>query len=113
MRARQNSRRITILAFQPAEQVARTIEADSEAGPLHSLSQSELGFGPAVGIQQPGNTSLRIGAIARQPIQQLLGLPAEAAARTLRLGLGRFTSEADVDYAVAALAAAHRGAEEA
>jgi len=36
-----------------------------------------------------------------------LGLPAEAAARTLRLGLGRFTSEADVDYAVAALAAAH------
>ena len=42
-----------------------------------------------------------------------LGLPAEAAARTLRLGLGRFTSEADVDYAVAALAAAHRGAEAA
>ena len=36
-----------------------------------------------------------------------LGLPAEAASRTLRLGLGRFTSEADVDYAVAALAAAH------
>jgi cysteine desulfurase len=39
-----------------------------------------------------------------------LGLSAEAAARTLRLGLGRFTSEADVDYAVAALAAAHQSA---
>jgi cysteine desulfurase len=36
-----------------------------------------------------------------------LGLSAEEASRTLRLGLGRFTSEADVDYAVAALAAAH------
>jgi cysteine desulfurase len=36
-----------------------------------------------------------------------LGLGREAAARTLRIGLGRFTSEADVDYAVAALAAAH------
>lgn len=39
-----------------------------------------------------------------------LGLTADQAARTLRLGLGRFTSEADVDYAVAALAAAHEGA---
>lgn len=39
-----------------------------------------------------------------------LGLTAEQASRTLRLGLGRFTSEADVDYAVAALAAAHAGA---
>jgi cysteine desulfurase len=36
-----------------------------------------------------------------------LGLSVEEASRTLRLGLGRFTSEADVDYAVAALAAAH------
>jgi cysteine desulfurase len=39
-----------------------------------------------------------------------LGLTPEAASRTLRLGLGRFTSEADVDYAVAALAAAHERA---
>jgi cysteine desulfurase len=39
-----------------------------------------------------------------------LGLSAEAASRTLRIGLGRFTSEAEVDYAVAALAAAHRSA---
>jgi cysteine desulfurase len=36
-----------------------------------------------------------------------LGLTPDQASRTLRLGLGRFTSEADVDYAVAALAAAH------
>ncbi|WP_291296200.1 cysteine desulfurase family protein [Elioraea sp.] len=36
-----------------------------------------------------------------------LGLTPEEASRTLRLGLGRFTSEADVDYAVAALSAAH------
>ncbi len=39
-----------------------------------------------------------------------LGLSAEEASRTLRLGLGRFTSEADVDYAVSALTTAHRGA---
>jgi hypothetical protein len=29
----------------------------------------------------------------------------------LRIGIGRFTSPADVDYAVAALAAAHAGAD--
>ena len=34
----------------------------------------------------------------------------EAAARTLRIGMGRFTSAADIDYAAAALAAAHAGA---
>jgi cysteine desulfurase len=38
-----------------------------------------------------------------------LGLTPDEASRTLRLGLGRFTSEADVDYAVAALSAAHAG----
>ena len=31
----------------------------------------------------------------------------DAAARTLRIGIGRFTSAADIDYAAAALAAAH------
>jgi cysteine desulfurase len=36
-----------------------------------------------------------------------MGLTAEEAARTLRLGVGRFTSAADVDYAAAALIAAH------
>jgi cysteine desulfurase len=36
-----------------------------------------------------------------------LGLSADAAARTLRIGIGRFTSPADIDFAVAALAAAH------
>lgn len=36
-----------------------------------------------------------------------IGLSPAAAARTLRIGLGRFTSAADVDYAAAALAAAH------
>jgi cysteine desulfurase len=36
-----------------------------------------------------------------------MGLTAEQAARTLRLGVGRFTSAADVDYAAAALIAAH------
>ena len=38
------------------------------------------------------------------------GLSDEAAARTLRIGIGRFTSPADIDYAAAALAAAHAGA---
>ena len=38
-----------------------------------------------------------------------LGLSDEAASRTLRIGIGRFTSAADIDYAVAALAAAHAG----
>ena len=39
-----------------------------------------------------------------------LGLTDEAASRTLRIGIGRFTSAADIDYAAAALAAAHAGA---
>lgn len=36
-----------------------------------------------------------------------LGLSEDEAARTLRIGIGRFTSPADIDYAAAALAAAH------
>jgi cysteine desulfurase len=43
-------------------------------------------------------------------VLRALGLSDDAAARTLRIGMGRFTSPADVDYAVAALAAAHAGA---
>jgi len=39
-----------------------------------------------------------------------LGLSDEAASRTLRIGIGRFTSPADIDYAAAALAGAHAGA---
>ena len=39
-------------------------------------------------------------------VLRALGLPDEAAARTLRLGLGRFTSAAEVDFAVEALSAA-------
>jgi cysteine desulfurase len=42
-------------------------------------------------------------------VLKALGLGDEAAARTLRVGIGRFTSAADIDYAVAALAAAHSG----
>jgi cysteine desulfurase len=38
-----------------------------------------------------------------------LGLPPEEAARSLRIGIGRFTSAADIDFAAAALAAAHAG----
>jgi cysteine desulfurase len=36
-----------------------------------------------------------------------LGLADEEAARTLRIGIGRFTSAADIDYAALALSAAH------
>ena len=45
-------------------------------------------------------------------VLRAMGLSSEAAARTLRLGLGRFTSAADVDFAADRLsAAAHAGIE--
>ena len=42
-------------------------------------------------------------------VLRAMGLTDDEAARSLRIGLGRFTSAADVDYAAAALAAAHAG----
>jgi cysteine desulfurase len=42
-------------------------------------------------------------------VLRALGLSDAAAARTLRIGIGRFTSPADIDYAASALAAAHAG----
>ena len=45
-------------------------------------------------------------AIEPSYVLRAIGLTEAAAARTLRLGLGRFTSAADVDFAVEALAAA-------
>ena len=49
-------------------------------------------------------------AIEPSYVLRALGLGDDAAARTLRIGLGRFTSPADIDYAAAALTAAHAGA---
>jgi cysteine desulfurase len=43
-------------------------------------------------------------------VLRAMGLSDDAASRTLRIGIGRFTSAADIDYAAAALAAAHEGA---
>ncbi len=43
-------------------------------------------------------------------VLRALGMPDEEAARTLRIGVGRFTSPADIDYAAAALIAAHANA---
>ncbi len=43
-------------------------------------------------------------------VLKALGLSDDAAARTLRLGVGRFTSPADIDYAAEALVAAHAAA---
>ena len=40
-------------------------------------------------------------------VLRALGLPDEAAARTLRIGIGRFTSPAEIDFAAEALARAH------
>jgi cysteine desulfurase len=40
-------------------------------------------------------------------VLRALGLSPAAARRTLRIGIGRFTSAADIDFAAAALAAAH------
>ncbi len=42
-------------------------------------------------------------------VLRALGLSDDAASRTLRIGIGRFTSPADIDYAVNALTAAHAG----
>jgi cysteine desulfurase len=42
-------------------------------------------------------------------VLRALGVTDDAASRTLRFGIGRFTSPADVDYAAAALIAAHAG----
>ncbi len=48
-------------------------------------------------------------AIEPSYVLRALGLSDEAASRTLRIGIGRFTSPADIDYAAAALEAAHAG----
>jgi cysteine desulfurase len=40
-------------------------------------------------------------------VLRALGLSDDEASRTLRIGIGRFTSAADIDYAAAALSAAH------
>jgi cysteine desulfurase len=42
-------------------------------------------------------------------VLRALGLSDEAAAHTLRIGIGRFTSPADIEYAASALVAAHSG----
>ncbi|HVC60643.1 MAG TPA: aminotransferase class V-fold PLP-dependent enzyme [Acetobacteraceae bacterium] len=46
-------------------------------------------------------------AVEPSYVLRALGLSDAAAARTLRIGIGRFTSPADIDFAAAALAAAH------
>jgi cysteine desulfurase len=43
-------------------------------------------------------------------VLRAMGMSEAAAARSLRIGIGRFTSAADIDYAASALAAAHAGA---
>jgi len=48
-------------------------------------------------------------AIEPSYVLRAMGLSEDAAARSLRIGIGRFTSAADMDYAAAALAAAHAG----
>jgi cysteine desulfurase len=47
-------------------------------------------------------------AIEPSYVLRAMGLDAAAAGRSLRLGIGRFTSAADIDFAAAALIAAHR-----
>jgi cysteine desulfurase len=45
--------------------------------------------------------------LAPSHVLRAMGLGHDAAARSLRIGIGRFTSAADIDYAAGALAAAH------
>ena len=52
-------------------------------------------------------------AIEPSYVLAALGLSEAEAARTLRIGIGRFTSPADIDYAAVALAAAHATCEAA
>jgi len=49
-------------------------------------------------------------AIEPSYVLRAMGLPDEAAARSLRIGIGRFNSPAEIDFAAAALAAAHAAA---
>ncbi len=49
-------------------------------------------------------------AVEPSYVLRAMGLQDGAAARSLRIGIGRFTSPADIEYAAAALAAAHAGA---
>lgn len=49
-------------------------------------------------------------AIEPSYVLSAMGLSADEAARTLRIGIGRFTSTADIEFAAAALAAAHAAA---
>lgn len=48
--------------------------------------------------------------VAPSYVLRAMGVAPDAAARSLRLGLGRFTSAADVEYACGALVAAHQAA---
>ena len=49
-------------------------------------------------------------AIEPSYVLRAMGVPDEAAARSLRIGIGRFNSPAEIDFAAAALAAAHAAA---
>ncbi len=52
-------------------------------------------------------------AVEPSYVLRAMGLSEDEAARTLRIGIGRFTSPADIDYAAAALGAAHQAGEAA
>ena len=121
--------RTTIRDFYAAKQedTSRAEEFVLDAGEPAILLGSDTGPNPAEyllhAIAACLTTSLVYVAAARgvhltevestlegdMDVQGALGLSDEAAGRTLRVGIGRFTSPADIDYAASALAAAHSG----
>jgi cysteine desulfurase len=75
-----------------------------------ATAQALMAAAPALCVST--GSACSSAAIEPSYVLRAMGLSDDAASRTLRIGIGRFTSAADIDYAASALAAAHMGAAE-